>query len=84
MRDPYVENIMNNLKDKHETETRGIVSPREVRRLCGVIRKALAGKYITDEQRARLLELTQLQRCFTVAEANLISDMSTKRVKIAK
>ena len=53
------------------TELYGIVSNAEVRRLCGLIRIALAGR-IDDVDRQALIRYTQLQRRFTTAEARRI------------
>jgi len=85
-RDPYVEKVMSRLRSRHETKLRGIVLPEEVRRLCGMIRELLNGREIDENEREVLTRYTQLQRCFTVAEANRIADMHgqvmMKRVKI--
>ena len=78
MRDPEVDKIINKLKHKHDTELRGIVTPAEVRRLCDIIRELLNGSQIDMAERKRLTELSELCRCFTVAEANMTSAMYSK------
>ena len=78
MRDPEVDKVISKLKHKHDTELRGIVTPKEVRRLCQIIRELLKGNQVSIEERNRLVEYAELHRCFTVAEANSISATYSK------
>lgn len=82
-RDPYVDKIINRLKARHETQIKGIVAPSEVGRLCGLIRNMLTGREIDEDEREVLTRYTELNRCFTVAEANRIAAIYG-RIKIKK
>jgi predicted RNA binding protein with dsRBD fold (UPF0201 family) len=72
-RHPYIEKIISHLKVGQETELKGIVTPKEVIKLCGLMREMLNGREISENEREVLQRYTELHRCFTVAEANRIA-----------
>lgn len=57
---------------KGQGGVRGIVSPIEVRRLCGRIRELRRNRHnvLLESDKKRLVEYCQLHRCFTLAEAD--------------
>jgi hypothetical protein len=87
-RSPDIDRIISRLKARHETELKGIVTPAEVRRLCCLIRELLNGWEINEDEREVLLRYAELQRCFTVAEANRIASIhgrvKFKRARLEK
>jgi len=82
-RSPYIHAVMSRLSVRND-QLRGIVSPSEVKRLCGRIRELLAGNQITPDERTKIEGYTRLQRCFTSAEADSIASMHSVYATMAR
>lgn len=85
---PDVEKIISRLKTRHETKIKGIISDEENKRMLETMQELLQGCELSEDEIELFDRYLQLDRCFTVAEANRIAAIhgrvKFKRARVEK